>query len=236
MKKQNIAVIGYGKFAQTLEKVLPIIFPGIPIDMAKRDIKRAAMAQSIIPAVPIREFETVIKQLAPLVNESHTIIDVCSVKIHPTQVMKNLLPSSVQILATHPMFGPGTLAKTQGSLQGLKIVIDPVRIKKEDLFTISNALQAQGIEVVPMSSEDHDKYAAQFHFSSQFIASVLKDLSIHKTPIDTASVSVLHEFSEFVQTDSIALLQDMYKYNPYCKRQLEHIQSSVEQIARSIQS
>lgn len=234
MKISSVAVIGYGRFGKTLESILPRIFPEVSIAMVQRDIKKAVHADIIIPAVPIREFEEVIKALAPHVQSAQIVMDVCSVKLFPVEIMQRYLPGNAQIMATHPMFGPGTLAKTKGSLKGLKMVIDSVRMDSASEKFIIDSFTRQGIELISMTSLDHDKYAAQFHFSSQFVASVLKDMSVQKTPIDTPSVGVLHDFMEFVQTDSHALLQDMYRYNPYCKKQLEHITSTVERIAQSI--
>ena len=235
MNIHKIAIIGYGRFGKTLAEILPTVFPQAEIEIVKRDLTKVRGADIIIPAVPIREFEHVVRSLAPHLSESQLVMDVCSVKLYPKQIMQNYLPTNVQILATHPMFGPGTLAKTKGSLKGLKIVVDAVRIQSALRETIIKAFTAHGIEAITMSSDDHDKNAAQFHFSSQCMASVLKELSIEKTNIDTVSVSVLHDFVEFVQTDSIALLQDMYRYNPYCKEQLNKIQSAVEHVSDSIQ-
>ncbi len=234
MSISTIAVIGYGRFGKTLEAILPKIFTGSSIYCTKRDITAAAKADLIIPAVPIGVFEEVIKSISTQLTGDHIVMDVCSVKIAPKQMMLKYLPNHVQIVGSHPMFGPGTLEQTKGSLQNLKMVVDPIRISKSDLSSIVEPFSRQGVEVIEMSSDNHDKYAAQFHFTSQFIASVLKKISIEKTPIDTASVSVLHNFLEFVQTDTLALLRDMYKYNPYCKDQYKKIQSSVEQIAHNI--
>lgn len=236
MSITSIAIIGYGRFGRLLEQLLPVVYVDADIRCVKRDIEKAKGADIIIPAVPVRELESVITSLAPLLKEKAIVMDVSSVKIYPKQIMLKNLPGYVQIVATHPMFGPGTLAKRNGDLKGLKIVVDAVRISRDDKEQLLHPLKFKGLDIVEMSSEDHDRYAAQFHFSSQYIASVIKELGIERTSIDTASVAVLHEFGEFVQTDTIALLQDMYRYNPYCKEQLQKIQSTVEHIAASIQS
>ncbi|CAN5173353.1 prephenate dehydrogenase/arogenate dehydrogenase family protein [soil metagenome] len=230
----NICILGYGRFGQVLESVVPQIFPDCTVIMAKRDFEKVADADLIIPAVPIREFEEVIKTIIPFLKDTAIVMDVCSVKVYAKKIMLEHLPKQIQILATHPMFGPGTLKKTQGNLRRLKIVVDAVRIDATNEEFISSACRDIGLEMIAMSAEDHDRYAAQFHFTSQFIASVLKNLEIQKTPIDTASVAVLHDFMEFVQTDSLALMQDMLQYNPYCQNQLERIESSVEHIAHTI--
>lgn len=236
MSIKTVAIIGYGRFGKLLEQLLPTIYADADIRCVKRDIEKAKDADLIIPAVPVREFENVISSLSSLLREETIIMDVSSVKIYPTQVMLEKLPASIQIIASHPMFGPGTYAKKNGELKGLKIVVDPVRINPVNKEKVLQPLKVSGIDVIEMSSDEHDKYAAQFHFSSQYIASVIKELAIQRTPIDTASVAVLHDFAEFVQTDTIALLQDMYRYNPYCKEQLQNIQSTVEHLAQSIQS
>ncbi len=235
MKISTIAIIGAGRFGKSLALILPSIFPRVEIRIVRRNLLRALDADIIIPAVPIREFEYVIESLSPTLKQGQIVMDVCSVKIFPANIMLKHIPSYVQIIASHPMFGPGTLAKTKGSVKGLKIMMDAIRVNPDSEKYIKNAFRKGGMDVVSMTSDEHDRYAAQFHFSSQFVASVLKDLQIQKTPIDTASVGVLHNFIEFVQTDTRTLLQDMYRYNPYCKKQLEQIVLSFEQLARTIE-
>ena len=77
-------------------------FPGVEFT----DLESVLKEKVIFIAVPIRHFETVVKEISPQLSERTTIIDVCSVKKYPTEVMEKNLPESVGIIVTHPMFGP----------------------------------------------------------------------------------------------------------------------------------
>lgn len=239
MTLKTIAIIGHGRFGRLLQDILPQIFAGSTIIVLPRGSQWGVLSKAdlVIPAVPIRAFEGVIKSIASYINPHSIVMDVCSVKVFPKKIMKNTLPQTIQIIASHPMFGPGTLENTNGSLTGLNMVLDPVRIDATMFEDIVSCLKKSGLQVITMDSDMHDRYAAEFHFTAQFIASILKDLDIPKTPIDTKSVSFLHAFTSIVKSDSIELLQDMMTFNPYCQAQLQkinkttsHITSLIEQI------
>ena len=66
------------------------------------------MLDNIFIAVPIRHFKMVIKDISNKVNKNSTIIDVCSVKKHTSEVMLKYLPE-VGIISSHPMFGPDSI-------------------------------------------------------------------------------------------------------------------------------
>ena len=53
------------------------------------------MLDNIFIAVPIRYFETLIKDISNKVSKNSTIIDVCSVKKHTSEVMLKHLPNEV---------------------------------------------------------------------------------------------------------------------------------------------
>ena len=73
------------------------------------------------------------------------MVDVCSVKVYPVQWMRELLPASVSILPTHPMFGPDSAAE---SLKDRKIVLCPERIADDVYQKIKSWLERQGLIVI----------------------------------------------------------------------------------------
>jgi prephenate dehydrogenase len=77
--------------------------------------------------MPISAMRETLRQVTPLLREDALVVDVCSVKVYPVKWMRELLPDTVSILPTHPMFGPDSAAE---SLKDRKIVICPERIDK----------------------------------------------------------------------------------------------------------
>ena len=111
----SIGIIGFGRFGKVLANILqkgfaikaydpkPIgEFSGVEFT----DLESILKEKVIFVAVPIRHFESLVKEISPHLSEGTTIIDVCSVKTHPAKIMENNLPENIGIIATHPMFGP----------------------------------------------------------------------------------------------------------------------------------
>ena len=126
----KIGIIGFGRFGKILMKMLSAekeIFIHDPNgntgDYPNISLLEIVKCEILFIAVPIREFENSIKSLQGFNLQNTTIIDVCSVKLHPVQVMEKYLPENVGIIATHPMFGPDSYSP----FRELKMVMHPVR-------------------------------------------------------------------------------------------------------------
>ena len=91
----KIGIIGFGRFGKILAEILSTeneIFihdpKGINGEYHKLSLSEIVKCEILFVAVPICEFENVIKSLQKLSLQNTTIIDVCSVKIHPVMVME----------------------------------------------------------------------------------------------------------------------------------------------------
>lgn len=233
----TIGIIGTGKFGTLLVKILPSVFSHAEIvTCSRKTLSEIKTCDLVIPAVPIAHFAEVIEKIAPILKRHATVMDVCSVKSYPVSVMKNHLRADTQIIASHPMFGPGTITKLNGNVKGLRIVMEQVRSDLDMYEEIQNAFRHAGFDIVEMDSEDHDRFAAEFHFTAHVIATLIKKLQLSRTPIDTRSVESLFDFVEMVQTDDTALLQEMYIYNPFCKRQFQKVSTAYQSINSLLQT
>ena len=109
----SVGIIGFGRFGKVLANILQKGFsvktydPN-PIDAFSgiefTDLKSILKEKVVFIAVPIRHFESVILEISPKLNDGTTIIDVCSVKTHPVEIMETNLTDNIGIIATHPMF------------------------------------------------------------------------------------------------------------------------------------
>lgn len=113
LQDKTIGVVGFGKFGKIVCQYLfpknPVVIfsPNIQNEIVPNNCKKCnsveeviKSADIIIPAVPIRTFGTVCKQIAQIVTPEKIIMDVCSVKEYPVSIMEETFLQN-RILATH---------------------------------------------------------------------------------------------------------------------------------------
>ncbi|MBU3978423.1 prephenate dehydrogenase/arogenate dehydrogenase family protein [Patescibacteria group bacterium] len=237
---KKIGVIGYGMFGKFLCNEL---LKGLKVTVYSPHFRKAQTearinfvktlkelvknADLIIPAVPISKFEEVIRKMLPYLKENSIVMDVCSVKSYPVQVMQKLLPKSIQKIATHPMFGPSAF-NMKGKVSGLPVVMYNAGCKEEIYMEVKKYFAEIGLQVTEISPSEHDILAARSQFFSQLIRKSAQMQDIRPTFIDTPGASALFESFNLMNI-SDDLLIDMSNYNIYAKKVLEDtIQSLIE--------
>lgn len=242
MSSRKVGVIGYGMFGKLLFKEM---LKGLSVTVYSRhlrsepetEIKRAKNLRElventdfIIPAVPISKFEEVIKEIIPYLRKNTVVMDVCSVKSYPVQIMQKLLPDYIQKIATHPMFGPSAF-KAKGRISGLPMVMYNAGCKDAIYGEVKQYFSDLGLQVIEISPTEHDVMAAKSQFFSQLVRASAKMQDFHPTFIDTPGASILFESFNLMHI-SEQLLIDMLNYNIYAKKVLEDTLRSIEQIKK----
>jgi prephenate dehydrogenase len=64
-------------------------------------------ADRVIICVSISSIEEVVKKIAPSTHKGQPVMDICSIKQYPVDVMHMYLKDAL-VLGTHPVFGPGS--------------------------------------------------------------------------------------------------------------------------------
>lgn len=219
-----------------LEKVFLEELPNIQIKIASRankvdgkkffDLNEVAECDLVIPAVPIKHFESTIKQIKPFLK-NNLVLDVCSVKMHPKKVLLENLSKETQILCTHPNFGPESYRLNGNSLAGLNFIIDRVRCEDGTYNLIMQFLESQRLNIIPMDSEEHDRTVGLPHFISMFEGTLVNKLEIKRTPFGAASTQKMFDMVEGVGKD-FEIMQDMFVYNPFCSDYADKILESTK--------
>src|SRR3989344_1557569 len=58
-------------------------------------------------AVPISETKKLLREMSPLLKDKNPlVIDICSVKMSPVLWLRTILPTHIDCVASHPIFGP----------------------------------------------------------------------------------------------------------------------------------
>jgi prephenate dehydrogenase len=220
----TIGLIGYGRFgafaaAHLARKADLLVFdpkqPRGPFPSPRikaAPLKDVASADVVVLAVPISALQRVLRAIVPFVRPSALVVDVCSVKMYPVRWMRALLPSSVHILATHPLFGPDSASDT---LRGHHVVLCPVRLPKRYVRKTVTLLQGAGLQCTTMTPRAHDRFMAETLLLAQFVGRVVARTRTKRYPFGTRSYSSLMNLARTADNDTRELFHDMVKFNPY---------------------
>jgi arogenate dehydrogenase (NADP+), plant len=212
----KVTIIGYGRFGQTLERLLKDDFE-LTIYKRKGDIplEKAYESEVIFYAVPIASFEEVIMAHKKYLKPTHTLIDVLSVKKHPAEIFKkHLKDTEIQILLTHPMFGPDS---SKNGFENLPIILDQFKTNRGTYEFWKNYFEEKKLRVIEMTADEHDRLAADSQGLTHFIGRLLDEFDLQPTPIDTIGAKKLQEVQEQTCNDTWELFMNLQHFNPYTK-------------------
>jgi prephenate dehydrogenase len=109
-------------------------------------------ADNVIICVSIDAFEEVVKKIGPSVREGQTIVDICSIKEQPVNIMHKYLGKAL-VLGTHPVFGPGS-----PSVKNKAYILTPTNAQEETFAEkYRKWLEKVGARVFIMSPKKHDE-------------------------------------------------------------------------------
>jgi len=98
-------------------------------------MNEAGESDIVLLSVPIAKTSEVIRQVAPCMRQGSLLMDVTSLKSEPMRAMIKHAPEGVEVIGTHPMFGP-----TMPALKGQTMILTPAAgrsekwLPKSDLF------------------------------------------------------------------------------------------------------
>ena len=222
-----IGIIGLGRFGTLAAHYLAKdfdVFVHTRADKASEIRQTGARAVSleevckqdiVIPCVPISVFKDFLKNIAPLIKPDALIIDVCSVKEYPIRWMEKILPDTVSILATHPMFGPDSASD---SLAGRKICLCKVKIPEKQYRKIRSYLTSKGLVVIEATAREHDEQIATSLALTHLIGRTLSESGATQLDIDTEGYKRLLHILEVVERDTWQLFTDMHHYNSFARK------------------
>jgi prephenate dehydrogenase len=220
----TIGIVGYGRFGRLAARYLSreahvFVYDTRPagVPRASKRIHAAplpivASRPVVILAVPVSSMREALRAMAPYLVPGSLLIDVGAVKSLPSRWMKAAVPASVSILATHPLFGPDSAAR---SLRGRIVVLCPVRIGAARLRAVRRALHRKGVVTRVMKAEEHDRMAAETILATQYVGRLVAHAHLTRWPAVTANYARLLAMVEIARKDSVDLFVDMARYNPH---------------------
>ena len=243
----QVGIIGFGRFGKLIARIIKSKSSNVRILVFARKRKKLGISGGveyasldnvcnsdvIIPCVPISSFEAVIKSICGKIKSGALLVDVCSVKVHPVAVMTKYVPANVEILATHPAFGPESARR---GLKGLKIILHTVRISPSKFAKIKQYCRDIGLAAIEMSPEEHDKLTAFSLAYTHLVGRIGERMNIKNTVIDTRGFAQLLKVQGYVVNDTFTLFQDMHNFNPYAKEMRQQVHRALVEIEAELTS
>ena len=130
----------------------------------------------VMISVPINITGKTISEIAPKMTAGSLLMDITSVKTGPMEAMTEYAPQDVEILGSHPMFGPSI-----PDIRGQIVIFTPVEGRCMKWFkVIKNLYENNGAHIEIMDAAEHDKMMAVVqgltHFAYISIGAVFREL------------------------------------------------------------
>lgn len=246
MNTQTVGVVGYGRFGQFWADSLSRDYEIWVSD--KEDLKQVAIgkgvkygslpevcakADNIFLCVPISQIDSVVSTIRHYIRPGTIVFDTCSVKLYSTSILQHYLGdlNEVDLIATHPMFGPDSGAR---GLQGLPIVMWPLSVSSDAYRNWHSYFEQIGLRVVELPPDEHDQLAANSQGVAHYIGRVLHEMGVESTPIDTTGFKILLSVIEQTCNDTWELFHDLQNYNPYTKEMRLRLESALNRVYRRL--
>jgi prephenate dehydrogenase len=224
VKIKTVGLIGLGRFGamayQYLEKAAAMRVFDANSDRLKTcpdaaSFEDVSCADAVVLTVPISAVRQVCHAMASGLRPGQLIIDTCSVKERPIEWMLEELPEYVQIVGTHPLFGPDS---GKNGISGLKIAVCPVRVEDETYQQVLRFLRSAGLLVLETTAEEHDRQIARTQAVFHLIAQAFKRLGWGGEKISTPGPETFFKLVTTVQNDTEQLFVDLQLQNAYASQ------------------
>ncbi len=220
--RPSLGIIGFGAFGRLMARHLrahldlyaydPAAAAGTAMEgVTVADLATAGGCDVVVLATPVGQCESVIAALNPHLKAGTLVLDVGSVKVVPAEIMLRCLPPDVDIIATHPLFGPQS---ARDGLAGLKIALCPLRGGR-GLRVAAFLRRALGLTVIMTTPEAHDREAAMVQGLTHLIAKVLVRMEPLPSRMTTRSFDLLLRAIDMVRYDAPEVFEAIERANPY---------------------
>lgn len=203
-------------------------------DSDEPGIRRVSLAEAaasavVVLAVPVQALPRVLDEISPHLRENALVVDVCSVKVAPVRWMLDRLPSHVEVVGTHPLFGPQSAAD---GLAGHTVVVCPARTSRKR--EVCEFLAGLGLEVIVTDPDTHDRQVAYTQALAQYVGRGVHGLQGEELMMATPAAEKLREVARIVGGDTEELFVAIQGLNPYALTMRNHLRQQLDELDRII--
>lgn len=237
-KTKTVGLIGYGSFGELVARMLQDHVQvkvssrnsdKVPVHM-RASLEEVAACDYVIPTIPLSAYKSVLGSLASCISPTTVVVDICSVKVLPSQLITELLPHN-KLVSTHPLFGPQTVAD---GFDNLTMVICDEESDASEALVVDAFCKRLGLRVVHMSADEHDKQMAKVHALTFYIARGLFGLGLDHVDLKTPSFQRLESLIQLEHSHTSDLFETIQLGNPYAAEIREQFLRSLQKLDTEI--
>lgn len=189
-------------------------------------------ADYVVLCTPTRRTPEVIRLIAKEMKRGTHLIEISSEKSKVVSALSKM-PTKVNPICIHPMFGPGVK-----SIKNQNIISVPIRDAKKELATAKSLFE--GANFVTIDAVEHDKKIAVIlgltHLMNLVFANIIsKDEKIQLTDkMSGTTFRVQKTLSESIMTESPELIETIIA-NPEIRRVAEELWKDIGRLLTAVQ-
>jgi prephenate dehydrogenase len=227
--RPSLGLIGHGAFGAFIHPHLARFFDiqvHDPADAASASLATAAAQDVVVLAVPLARMREVAAAIASHLRPGALVVDVCSLKVAPLEILAELLPPHVDILGTHPLFGPQS---GKAGIAGLRIALCPLRGRRARPAA-RFLRQGFGLDVVLTTAEEHDRQMAYVQGLTHIVSRIVLAMDVPPLELRTTTFEHLSRMVDTVRHDSEALFRTIARDNPYAAEVRERFAEATTEV------
>lgn len=225
--KKTLGLMGLGAFGRLMLKHLAPYFDIRAFDPSPEAVaygqehgvpmvscEEVAKSEIVVLGPPVRKMDEAVAMIRDHLAPGTLVLDVGSVKYNIAQMLEKELPPHVDIVCTHPLFGPQS---GKNGIANLKMVVCPVRGEARAQKVVDFLRSKLELNVFVITPEEHDREIATVMGLSHMIAKVLLEMEPLPRNLTTKSYEKIMEGVDMLRYDSMELFLAIERDNPFSK-------------------
>jgi prephenate dehydrogenase len=239
---RTTAILGFGRFGRALSDLLldagylvRAFDPSVAVPEPLRAGSLAELVRGvgeIVLAVPVDAIREATRALRPHLDLDHLVVDVASVKHGPVRDLALTLGREIPWVATHPLFGPTSIALGE---RPLVAVVCPNPLHPAAALRARGFFASIGCEVVEEDAVGHDRAMAATHALAFFVAKGLIDVRAGEgAAFVPPSFRAMEGMIGAVRSDASHLFATIQNDNPFAAEARARLLSALQTIDRDL--
>ena len=240
----SLGLLGFGAFGRLMARRLQPHLRLVVCDPARSpqpdpagkglmpgDVAAVAACDIVVLAVPVDAMAQAIASLRPHLRAGTVVLDVGSVKIEPARLLLEGLPEPVEIIGTHPLFGPQS---ARDGLAGLKIALCPIRGRSTGRIA-AFLRRTFARDVILTTPDAHDRDMALVQGLTHLVAKILVRMEPVPRRMTTRSFELLMQATEMVRHDAPGVFLAIERANPHARAVRERFFAHAQALTQALE-